>query len=671
MSLPSYSAIQIDRIPQDLENLLNTNRKTINTLLENQTVTWDTLMQPLEDMDDQLHHFWSPISHLHSVMDSDTLRENYTACLAPLTQYASELAHNKKLYNALNTIADSNEYASLPKEKQKAIQNQLRDFKLAGVTLNDDDKKTFVELSQRLSELSNQYSNNVLDATHGWHYQTDDKSELSGLPEHTLLAAQQAATQQEKAGWLFTLDAPVYIAILMHADNRTLRQAFYEAYVTRASDQGPNAGQWDNSQNMQTILQTRKQLAQLLGFESYAHYSLATKMVDNPQQVLDFLHHLVEQTHTKAEKEMQELQTYANNNGFEGKLAPWDVSYYSEKMREAEYNISQEQLRPYFPLPHVLQGLFSIVNKLYGITVKPNNELETWHPNVQVYTLYNAQDDAIAYCYMDFYARQHKRGGAWMDECQIRRLRQDSSLQLPAAYLTCNFQAPVGDDPALLTHSDVVTLFHEFGHCLQHMLTQMTVADVSGINGVAWDAVELPSQFMENWAWQKQGLDLIAQHYQTGEPLPQNLFDKMIAAKNFHAAMGMSRQLEFALFDFRLHLEFDPKQNNQVQHVLDEVRSKVTVTPIADYNRFQHGFSHIFAGGYAAGYYSYLWAEVMAADAFALFEQKGIFDTDTATHFKQCILEPGGSEEPLDLFIRFRGREPQVDALLHQNGISA
>ncbi|MDF1654095.1 MAG: M3 family metallopeptidase [Coxiellaceae bacterium] len=671
MSLPAYNAINIETIPQQLEKLLENNKQSINELLKNQSFNWQTLMQPMESLDDQLHHFWSPVSHLQSVMETETLREKYQACLAPLTQYSSELAHNKKLFEAVQSIADSAEFDSLSLAQQKTIKNQLRDFKLAGVALSDDDKKKFVELSQSLSELCNKFSNHVLDATHGWNYHTEDKNELTGLPEHALLAAQQAAKDDNKTGYLFTLDAPVYIAIMTHANNRELREKFYQAYVTRASDQGPCAGQWDNSEIMHEILQTRSELAQLLGFKTYAHYSLATKMVDNSQQVLDFLHHLVDQAHTKAKKEMLELQTFAKSIGFEEKLQPWDISYYSEKMREAKYDISQEQLRPYFPLPHVLQGLFAILKKLYGITVEANDELETWHPDVKVFTLFDQQHKPIAYCYMDFYARQHKRGGAWMDECQIRRTLDDQSLQLPAAYLTCNFQAPVGDAPALLTHNDVVTLFHEFGHCLQHMLTKMSIADVSGINGVPWDAVELPSQFMENWAWQKQGLDLIAQHYKTGEPLPQDLFDKMLAAKNFHAAMGLVRQLEFALFDFRLHLEFDSNKKNQIQQVIDEVRAQVSVTPAVDYNRFQHGFSHIFAGGYAAGYYSYLWAEVMAADAFSLFEQNGIFHTDTATHFKQCILETGGSEEPLELFTRFRGREPQVDALLKQNGIIA
>ncbi len=671
MSLPAFNAINIETIPQQLDNLLENNKKSINELLKKQSFDWQSLMQPMENLDDQLHHFWSPVSHLHSVMETDILREKYQACLAPLTQYSSELAHNKKLYAAIQSIADSDEFDRLNLAQQKTINNQLRDFKLAGVALSDEDKKKFVELSQRLSELCNKFSNHVLDATHGWNYHTEDKNELSGLTEHALLAAEQAAKQDDKTGWLFTLDAPVYIAIMTHADNRELREKFYQAYVTRASDQGPCADQWDNSQIMQDILQARLELAKLLGFETYAHYSLATKMVNTPQQVLDFLHHLIGQTHAKAQQEMAELQTFAESIDFKGDLQPWDISYYSEKMREAEYDISQEQLRPYFPLPHVLQGLFTILQKLYGITVEANDELDTWHPDVKAFTLFDQDHNAIAYCYMDFYARAHKRGGAWMDECQIRLLRQDQTLQLPAAYLTCNFQAPVGDDPALLTHNDVVTLFHEFGHCLQHMLTKMNIADVSGINGVPWDAVELPSQFMENWAWQKQGLDLIAKHYKTGEPLPKDLFDKMIAAKNFHAAMGLVRQLEFALFDFRLHLEFDPTQSNQIQSVINEVRAQVSVTPSVDYNRFQHGFSHIFAGGYAAGYYSYLWAEVMAADAFSLFEEKGIFDTATATRFKQCILETGGSEEPLVLFTRFRGREPQVDALLTQNGITA
>ena len=666
MSLPQFDNIEVKNISFQLDQLLKTNKQTIDTLLSQPELSWQSLMQPLEELDDTLHKFWSPISHLHSVLETDALRKQYTDCLQPLTQYSSDIAHNKKLYQAIKNIAENKLFDTDNAEQQASLVHQLRDFKLAGVSLNEQDKKTFVELSQRLSELSNKFSTNVLDATHGWHYQTDDQQLLAGLPTHRLAAAQHAASDKQKTGWLFTLDAPVFIDVMTYADNRELRETFYQAYTTRASDQGPNAGKWDNSANIQAILESRLALAKLLGFDNYADYSLATKMVDSPQQVLDFLQHLATEVKPKAEQDIKELTQFAQEQGHQGTLQPWDIGYYSEKLRQAKYNISDEQLRPYFPAEHVLKGLFAIVHRLYGIRVEANTTLNTWHKDVKTYSLFNASNQHIADCYMDLYAREHKRGGAWMDECQIKRQQQ-----LPAAYLTCNFQAPIGDTPALLTHDDVVTLFHEFGHCLHHMLTEMTVSDVSGINGVAWDAVELPSQFMENWAWQKESMSLIAKHYETGESLPNEYFDRMIAAKNFQSAMSLARQLEFALFDFTLHLNFDPTIDKQVQLTLDQVRDRISVTPRVDYNRFQNSFGHIFAGGYAAGYYSYLWAEVMAADAFSLFEEKGLFDQDTAQRFRSCVLAKGGSEKPAKLFKDFRGRDPDIEALLVQRGIQS
>lgn len=671
MSLPKFNSINPTTINDDLTALLENNKATINTLTEQDTFTWDNLIRPIENLDDKLTHFWSPISHLHSVKDNAELRQAYQQALAPLTQYSSELAHNKALFQAIESIANSAGFADLDKAQRKTIENNLRNFKLAGVNLNDADKKIFTQLSTELSELTTRFANNVLDATQAWHYHTDDKNNLTGLPEYALDAAMAAAKQKGLTGYVFTLDAPSFIAVMTYADNRSLRETMYRAYTSRASDRGPNAGKFDNSNIMQDILKRRLQLAQLLGFNSYADYSLATKMVDDCEQVINFLEHLAKHAYPKAKQEMLELSEFAQQLDGTEQLEAWDTAYYSEKHKQSLFDISDDMLRPYFQVDHVLNGLFTIANKLYDIRIEAIDDVETWHQDVRVYELYDHHDTLIAMFYVDLYARQNKRGGAWMDECQIRRLKDDGHIQIPIAYLTCNFQAPVAGKPALMTHNDVVTLFHEFGHCLQHMLTKVNYADVSGINGVAWDAVELPSQFMENWAWQKQGLDLISCHIDSGKTLPEDLLQRMLEAKNYHSAMQTVRQLEFALFDFRLHMAFDPQVDNQIQTILDQVRATVSVTPACRDNRFQHGFSHIFAGGYAAGYYSYKWAEVMAADAFSLFLEQGIFNRDAATRFKECILETGGSEDALVLFERFRGHAPDVSALLKQDGITA
>jgi oligopeptidase A len=669
VTLPNFSAIDPKTIQAQLTEILDMNRADIAQLLTQTTYTWDNLMQPLEAIDDKLHHFWSPISHLHSVKDSEALRDAYQQCLAPLTLYSSELSHNKKLYQAISSIASSASFKDLCTAQKKAIKNNLRDFKLAGVALSDTDKTTFTTLSQKLSELTTTFSNNVLDATQGWSYHTEDPSQLLGLPDYAIAAAQQTATAKSQAGYLFTLEYPSFSAVMTYADNRALRQALYEAYVTRASETGPNAGKWDNSGIMHDILSTRRLLAQLLGFDNYATYSLSTKMVDTPEQVFEFLDHLSKVAYPHAQKDMAALRDFADKKDGLKKLEPWDIGYYTEQLRQTSYSISDEMLRPYFPVHHVLNGLFKITEHLYDVKIREVTDIDTWHSDVKVFELYNEQDALQAQFFIDLYARENKRGGAWMDECQIRRITKDNHIQIPVAYLTCNFQAPIGDEPALLTHNDVVTLFHEFGHGLQHMLTQVNYSDVSGINGVPWDAVELPSQFMENFAWQKEGLDLIAKHYQTGAALPDDLFEKMQRAKNFQSAMQTVRQLEFSLFDFTLHQNFNPETEHQVQHILDDVRKKISVSPHYANNRFQHGFSHIFAGGYAAGYYSYKWAEVMAADAFSLFLEKGIFNKEASHAFKTCILEAGGSEDALELFERFRGHKPKVDALLTQDGI--
>ena len=650
--LPPFSRIHPEHVEPAIDTLLQHNREQLQQLLaDNDHYSWANLIQPLEEMDDQLDRAWSPVSHMNSVVNSDALREAYNACLPKLSDYATELGQNEQLYAAYKAIADSPEYAQLDAAQKKIIDNALRDFHLSGVDLPAEKKQRYKEIQQRLSSLTTKFEENLLDATQAWHKHISEERQLDG--------------------WVFTLDCPSYYAVMTHADDRDLRAELHEAYVTRASDQGPNAGQWDNSEVMEEILALRHELAQLLGYANYAERSLATKMAESPDQVLSFLHDLARRAKPVAEQDLAELTDFAREQHGLDKLAPWDIAYYSEKLRQHKYAISQEDLKPYFPESRVIPGMFEVVRRLYGIQIKEVDGVETWHPDVRFYEIRDAQGELRGQFYLDLYARAKKRGGAWMDDCRGRLRRTSGELQTPVAYLTCNLTPPVGDQPALFTHDEVITLFHEFGHGLHHMLTRVDHIGVSGINGVAWDAVELPSQFMENWCWEREALDVITGHYQTGEPLPEDLYQKMYAAKNFQAGMFMVRQLEFSLFDFRLHLEYDPQQGGRIQEMLDQVREEVTVVKPAPYNRFQHGFAHIFAGGYAAGYYSYMWAEVLSADAFSLFEETGIFDRATGQRFLASVLEQGGTREPMELFVDFRGREPRIEALLRHTGIAA
>lgn len=665
-TLPRFSKINAQHIEAELDKHLQNNRDEIAELLTKADFNWDNLIVPLEEIDDRLNQFWSPISHLNSVMNSAELRQAYNACLAKLSDYGTEIGQNHDLFMAYQFINDHH-YATLDSAQKKVIDNALRDFKLSGVALEGGDKKRYQELQQQLSQLTTKFEENVLDTTNKWQYLVNDKAQLEGIPEHAIAMAKQQAEQNNLEGWLLTLDIPCYIAVMTHADSGELRELFYRAYVTRASELSEYT-ELDNSEVIQQILTARLALAKLLGFDSYAHYSLVTKMAQKPTEVLDFLNHLAEQAKPKALKELAELQEFAQKVFGVETLNVWDVGYYSEKLKHQRYHISQETLRPYFPEHKVLAGMFSIINKLYGMSVIELTDVDTWHPDVKFYQITDEQKNIRGYVYMDLYARKNKRGGAWMDECVVRRRLADS-VQLPVAFLTCNFSAPVGNQPALLTHDEAVTLFHEFGHTLHHLLTQVNYSDVSGINGVAWDAVELPSQFFENWCWDRESIALISSHYQTGESLPDDILQQMLAAKNFHSALHIVRQVEFSLFDFHLHLEFNPQKAHQVQTVLNNIRQQVAAIEAPAFNRFQHSFSHIFAGGYSAGYYSYLWAEVLACDAFGLFLEKGIFDHDSGRRFLHNILEQGGSCEPMELFIRFRGREPLVEALLVQTGI--
>jgi len=669
ISLPSFSEFDVQQVEANLDEILKANLVEVEQLLENaKSYTWGNLMRPLELMDDRLNSIWSIVAHLHSVLDSKELRKVYNACLPKLSEYSTQMSHNKKLHNALKTIYESPEYKKLNTAQRQVIQNDLRDFKLAGVALEEKDKKRFAELQKKLSQATTRFEENILDATQGWNKLVEHEKDLEGLSENAKKIAQETAKQHNMSGWLFTLDLPSYQAVVTYADNRKLRQEMYCAYITRASDQSPNAGKWDNTETIYTILSIRREMAGLLGFKNFSEYSLAKKMAGTEKEVLDFLNDLAERSLPKARQEFSELSEFARKEYGLDELAPWDIAYYSEKLCLKSHAVSQEELRPYFPEDRVLEGMFTVIQRLYGLTVKEIKGIDVWHKDVRFFHILDAANNLRGMFYLDSYARPHKRGGAWMDDCRVRMIKENGELQVPIAYLTCNFNPPAATAPALLTHDDVLTLFHEFGHGLHHMLSRVDYAAVSGINGVLWDAVELPSQFMENWCWEEEVLPLISQHYQTGESLPKDLIEKIRAAKNFQVGMQMVRQLEFSIYDFRLHSEFN-NDRQQIQSLLDEVRKQLSVVPVLSMNRFQNSFSHIFGGGYAAGYYSYKWAEVLSSDAFSKFEENGIFNQTTGQQFLHEILEKGGSEHPMQLFENFRGRKPSIDALLKHCGI--
>lgn len=671
-AIPPFDRIAVDHIEAAVDAriayIFEVLEQQLADITKGEAPTWDNLVAPLEEASDLLSQTWSPVSHLNGVKNSDELREVYERCIEKLTEFSTAIDQHEPLYQAYKKLADSEHYDVLSDPQKRVVSNALRDFTLSGVALPETQKQRYGVIQKQLSALSNQFSNNVLDATQAWQMQFDDVSALAGLPEMAIAAAQQTAEQKQLPGYVITLDMPSYMAVITYADNRDLREKIYHAFVTRASTEShlDNKEQWDNTAIIEETLALRHELAQLLGFDSYAQLSLATKMADTPEQVVEFLENLSEKSQPHAKKDVQQLTEYAKSKAGIDDLKAWDVPYYSEKLRQEKYAISQEALRPYFPAEKVLDGMFGVVNKLFGITISTVKEVALYHPDVRFYKIEKDQK-VVAYFYFDIYARDKKRGGAWMADCRTRRLREQE-IQLPVAYLTCNFTPPVGDTPSLLTHQEVTTLFHEFGHGLHHMLTQMTDADISGISGVAWDAVELPSQFLENWCWDKTVIPLISAHYETGEALPDDMLEKMLAAKNFQSGMQMVRQIEFSLFDIRLHAEFGTSEYKGVQGLLDDVRQQVAVMVAPAFNQFQNGFSHIFAGGYAAGYYSYKWAEVLSADAFSLFEEKGIFDEETGRKFLQTILANGGSQAPMDLFVAFRGRKPSVDALLRHSG---
>jgi oligopeptidase A len=664
--LPRFSAIKPEQIESTIENLLDKNRLELKKLLASQgPYTWENLMQPLEEMNNELHNTWSPVSHLHSVMESEALRDAYNKTIEHLTKYHTEISQNEELFRAISSLAESSAAKNFTAAQKKILENDIRDFKLSGIHLPADKKARLAELNQELSKLTTKFSENILDATNAWKLHITDVKELAGLPPQALQLAESSAKDRKLEGYVLTLDYPSYSTAIKYLDNRELRRKIYEAYTTRASDQGPNAGKWDNTEVMNDILRVRHEEANLIGFKNYAEYSLSTKMAKTPEEVIHFLEDLVQRSRPMAMKEYQEIVQLSGLD----KIEAWDLPYYSEKLQMSKFNFTQEDFRPYFPINKALSGLFTVVEKLYGVTVREEKNIDLWHPQAQFFTLHDKDGEFRAAFYIDLYARPHKRDGAWMDECLARYVREDN-IQFPVAYLTCNFMRPVDGKPALLTHDDVITLFHEFGHCLHHMLTKVDFPSVSGINGVPWDAVEFPSQFMENFCWEQEAMSFLSEHYETGAPFPEDLYQKMIDAKHFQNGLQMARQLEFSLFDFRLHLEYDPaKPVSQIQDTLNKVRSQVAAYQAPAFNRFQHSFSHIFAGGYAAGYYSYKWAEVLSSDAYAEFEEHGLFDAATGKKFMENILEVGGVRDPMESFIAFRGRKPTIDALLRHSGI--
>ena len=664
LPVPQFDQITLEELKQKIESCIAEGQKFLNELTETPDSAQAQLaiLQHVDTLENNMSEAWGVLSHLNAVMNNSETREVYQALLPGLSEYYTQLGQHTALYQTYQHVHDAAEFAKLSAAQQSAVKLALRDFKLSGVALEGEAKKRYAEISARLSQLSSDFSNHVLDATQAY-FRPLNENELAGLSASHIELLKQYGKQHELDQPVATLDFPSYLAIMTHAENRNLREEIYKAYTTRASDQSDKS-EFDNTPVMEEILSLRQEMAALLGFNNYAEYSLASKMAPSVDAVDDFLRDLAAHARAPAEKEIAELKAIAAEDGITD-LQPWDSGYYSEKLKMQQFNLSQEALKPYFPAPKILQGLFSIVNRLYGIQVI-EREAPVWHPDARYFELED-QDEVIGGFYFDLYARQGKRGGAWMSGFRSR-MQTANGLQKPICYMVGNFTPPVGNRPALLTHDEVITLFHEFGHGLHHMLTEVDNIAVAGTHGVAWDAVELPSQFMEFWAWDQESLDLLSAHIETQASLPAELLKSLLDARFFQSGMQTLRQLEFALFDLSIHRAHPALNAEQIQNCLNEIRQKYAVLPTTAYNRFQHSFSHIFAGGYAAGYYSYKWAEVLASDAFERFEHEGIFNTETGKQFRQNILAVGGKDQALDAFINFRGREPKIDALLRHQG---
>jgi len=664
--LPRYPDFRPEHVTPAVDALLAECRGVVSAQTGSAApATWDGFAQPLIDANERLGRAWGIVGHLNAVVNTPELREAYNANLPKVTQYYTELGQNEALFARFKALAASPEFAGLTTARRKIVENELRDFRLGGAELPEDRKARFREVRERLAQLTSRFSDNLLDATDAFAHVETDPARLAGIPADALETARNAAQEGGQPGWKFTLHMPSYLPVLQYAENRELRELMYRAYATRAAEFGKT--EWDNTPLIGEILALREELARLLGFEHFAAYSLEPKMAGSAQEVLDFLRDLAVRAKPFAQRDVAELREFARAELVLDTLEAWDVAYASEKLRLARYAFSDQEVKQYFPEDQVLDGLFGLVGKIYGITVR-RDDAPVWHADARIYTLTDAAGARIGQFYLDLYARPGKRGGAWMDEAMPRR-RRGADLQIPVAYLVCNFSAPVGGRPALFTHDEVLTLFHEFGHGLHHLLTRVDDPPVAGINGVEWDAVELPSQFMENFCWEWDVLAPMTRHADTGERLPRALFDKMIAAKNFQIGMQTVRQIEFSLFDMLLHCDFDPRGADTALALLDRVRAEVAVLVPPTFNRFPNSFSHIFAGGYAAGYYSYKWAEVLSADAYSLFEEAGVLDERTGARFRDEILAVGGSRPALESFVAFRGRAPKIEALLRHNGM--
>ncbi len=668
--LPNFSDLDPSKIESELTDILSKNRELVSRLVLLEGACWENFIYPMERLSDRLDRFWSPIRHLNSVLNYPGIRDAYNVGVKLISEYSTELGQNTKLFNQYQSINASKGFAELSQGQKKSIDDNLRSFKLSGVSLEAEDKRRFKEISLRLSELTTKFSENVLDSDNAWGKHVQDESELIGLPDTAKTAAAVRSELKELDGWYLNLEFPTYYAVQTYSENRVLREELYMAYTTRASDSGPHDVKYSNDKLMKEILILRSEKAKLLGFKNYAELSVESKMVESADQVVSFLRQLLEKSKLTAITEFKVLAEYAKGQGLSESIQAWDIAFYSNKLKQDSFAIADEDLKPYFPADIVIPGLFNVVNKLFGIAIEKLEGVDVWHKDVGFYKITDSDKTIRGGFYLDTFARENKRGGAWMDEC-VTRMQTKDGVQLPVAYLTCNLTPPLEGQSALLTHDEVTTLFHEFGHGLQHMLTKVDYRDVSGINGVEWDAVELPSQFLENWCWDRQALEFISGHFETRENIPKEILEKAKKAKNFQSAMQMLRQLEFALFDMKIHSESTATESVDIQAALDQVRKLASVVPVPAFNRFQNGFTHIFAGGYAAGYFSYKWAEVLSADAFSLFEERGVFDGDTGASFMQKILETGGTEKALDLFVQFRGREPEINALLRHSGLAA
>jgi len=664
--LPRFADIRPEHVAPAVDQLLAEGRATVARVTgKGVPCTWEAFVAPLEDANERVSRAWGQVSHLHGVLDSPALRDAYNANLPKLTQYWTELGHDERLFRRYRELRDSAAYADLPPARKRQIQNALRDFRLGGAELPADEKARFAAIQDELARLGAKFAENLLDATNAYSIVIEDPARVAGLHDDLLAAAREAAQKDGREGWKFTLHAPSYLPVMQYAEDRALRETLYRESVTRASEFG--RPEWDNTPLIARMLELRREEARLLGYPNFAEVSLVPKMADTPEQVLEFLEDLARRARPFAEHDIEELREFARSELGLERLESWDLAFASEKLRARRYDFSDNEVKQYFPEDAVIGGLFRLVETLYRVRISPGSA-PVWHEDVRFFEIREADGARVGQFYVDLYARETKRGGAWMDDA-IGRRRTAAGIQAPVAYLACNFSRPVGARPALFTHDEVITLFHEFGHCLHHLLTRGEDLGVSGINGVEWDAVELPSQFMENFCWEWEVLSGMTRHVDTGAALPRALFDKMLAAKNFHSGLATLRQIEFALFDMHLHFDFEAEAGRTALELLEQVRAKVAVLKPPAYNRFPNNFSHIFGGGYAAGYYSYKWAEVLSADAYSLFEEKGVLDPATGARFRDEVLAVGGARPAAESFRAFRGRDPEVDALLRHNGM--